>query len=163
MVDRLLLEPTLTNEQLALEFGMHEQTIAVVRRTDMFQAMLEDRRLHLEAKVDQTVLDKLQGKVARLADKAVDTLTEQLDRERSKLHDSVQRGTLETTEMALKAIGLIRTGGAASAPPTVHIDRAVIVDKSVLDEARAKMRALHAQSTSSGEGVGNPTLLPAPT
>lgn len=166
MADLLILDPTLTNLQIAEQLGLHEQTVAIVKRTDMFDAIVARRRLAITGKVEQTYLNKLQGKVQDLAEVSVDTLTEQVKAEQKKHLDSPSRGTLESCEVALKALGFI---GKSSAPayqqPGMVINAgAVIIGSDVLASARSKMRAVHAQSIGGddGEQVANTALLSAP-
>lgn len=163
LVEQLLLRPAATNEELSESIGLDKQTIAIMRRTDMFQLKLERRKEEIFGASKERILEKLEGKLARLADKAVDTLTDQIDRERAKMHESVQRGTLETTEMVLASMGFLgRRGAVPAGPPSVNIAQAVIVDNTMLEAARQKMRALHAQHPEAVEEVGNPALLPRP-
>lgn len=162
MADLLILDPTLTNEQVAEQLGLHYMTVQGVRRTDMFKAMMERRRDRIAGRVEDNYMARLQGKVGALAEKAVDTLHEQIAAEQKKVLAGVQQGTLETCEMALRSLGLIGSKGAGLAAPTQHLT--VVVNNDVLSSARGKMRTIHANARSGadGEEVSDTPLLSAP-
>lgn len=170
MADILLLAPALTceeiAEQLSFQIGrrFHVQTIEHVRRSDMFEAIMRRRRATLENRLDDDYAARMQGKIGKLAELSVDKLAEELERERNKMLDTVQRSSLETCEMALKAVGLIKSAGDAPAAVHTHQHNTVIVTGDVLASARAKMRSLNVEPGGSEDGgeVGNTPLLPAP-
>jgi hypothetical protein len=163
MADLLILDPTLTNEQVADQLGLHYMTVQIVRRSDMFKAMMTRRRDRLEGRIEENYISRLQGKVVELAEVSIDTLKGQVERENAKLIAGVQQGTMETCEMALRSLGLIGPKGQGGiAPASPHLT--VVVDNRVLASAQQRMRTIHANAGSSvdGEEVSNTNLLPAP-
>lgn len=162
LADLLILNPTATNEELAAQIGLHMSTVRAVRASDMFQAIVERRRDRIEGRVEETYMDKIQGKLGQLAEVAVDTVTEQLQRERQKMLDHVSEGSLETCEMALRSLGLINGRGGGGTPAPVQLS--VVVNNTVLESAREKMRTLHANASRGDDGkeVEHSALLSAP-
>lgn len=162
MADLLVLDPTLTNEQIAEQLGLHPQTVRAVRAGDMFKALVERRRERIAGRVEDNYMARLQGKVGALAEVAVDTLTQQVKTEQAKMVAGVQQGTLETCDMALRALGFISKGNGAAPPAPHHLT--VVVNNDVLSSAREKMRTIHANASSGAhsEAVSDPALLPAP-
>lgn len=162
LADLLILNPIATNEELAEQLSLHPQTVRAVRAGDMFKALVERRRDRISGRVEQNYMNRLQGKVGDLAEAAVDTLTSQVRAEQAKAIAGVQQGTLETCDMALRALGFIGQKGGAAPAQQPHLT--VVVNNGVLSGAREKMRTLHANASrgADSEEVSNPALLPAP-
>lgn len=158
VMDILIADPTLTNEQIALELrsNVHPVTVGLLRRQDMFKLALEERQEEISRGVTQHTLDRINGKVQRLASESLDTLTAQVERERLLNLTTPSRGTGETCEMALKALGFMKGPAAPSA--TVEVTNVVQVDARVLQQARDIMRDSHARP----HDAGSTPALPAP-
>lgn len=147
VLDLLVANPALTNEEIAVELQVHPVTVSYLRRSDMFQMAFEERQLRLSAAVDNFALDRIRGKVVKLAEKAVDVVTDQLDSEhkRAQAGDAtgVSKGALEGCEMALRALGFIGSGGgAAPAAQQLNISNSnvLVADSKMLANARQRMQ-----------------------
>lgn len=159
VIDLLIADPTLTNEQIAFELknAVVPITVSILRRTDMFKMALEARRQSISDAIDADTISSIQGKLGKLASKSLDTLVNQVERERLLDLANPTKQTTETCEMALRGLGIIR-GGAAGAPAvSVSQTTVVQVDASTLNAAREKMRDVHARQLSS-----DVPALPAP-
>lgn len=102
VIDFMLLNPTATHQEIADQFGVAKETIGYVLRSDMFKMRLEERRARFQAQVDGTAIERLQGKLAGLAERSLDALDEKIAEQRKELGIGETR---ETAEMALKALG----------------------------------------------------------
>lgn len=149
VIDLLIGDPTLTSEQVAehLQCNIHPVTISLLRRTDLFRLSLEERRDEISRGVDRHTLDRLTGKVMKLASVAVESLTEQVERERLLSLAAPSRAAIETCEMALKSLGYIK----GSPAPNVTVQQVVTVDARTLNAARDMMRDAHARPSSEGQ------------
>lgn len=164
VLDMLVADPTLTNEAIAIELQVHPVTVSYLRRSDLFQLSLEERQTRLSAAVDNFALDRIRGKVVKLAETAVDTLTTQVENEHAVARVSqagVSKGVLEGCESALRALGFIgQGGGAPSAVQQLNISNSqvLVADSRMLAAARQRMQE---RADASHEPVAR-TALPAP-
>lgn len=145
VLDLLVANPALTNEEIAIELQVHPVTVSYLRRSDMFKLALEERQLRLSAAVDNFALDRIRGKVMKLAERAVDTLVVQVDNEHTLAQASqqgVSKGALEGCEMALRALGFIGQGAGAAPVQQTNISNSnvLVADATMLAEARQRMR-----------------------
>ncbi len=159
VIDLLIADPTLTSEQISQELNgsVHPHMVAILRRTDMFKMSLQERRDAISAAVDANTIASIQGKLTKLAGVAVDTLTMQVERERMLDLANPTKQTTETCEMALRGLGIIKSGGGAAPVVNVQQNNVVTVDADILSAARNKMRDVHARDISAERPA-----LPAP-
>lgn len=145
MIEMLIAEPTLTNEQLSLGLDLHVQTVALVRRSDMFQLKYKQRLARLEEATNEHVRNRVEGRIARVADSALENLEIQLEQQRNLLLSGQivkeMRDTRETAETVLSALGYSRKGAAPAQAPQQN-NAVFVVDAALLKSAQEKMRAL---------------------
>lgn len=151
LMDYLLLHPSASREEMAEAFNVTTQTITNVTTSDLFRYQLDQRRKARAAEVDRSVLARLQDGVAALAGVTVERLTGAAVSGEMDLD-----GCRETAEMALRAIGYAQTG---STKPQIVQQTVVVVDKELLQNARASMRG----TRGSDAGADAQALLPAPS
>lgn len=143
MVELILLNPTITNAEIAETLGTTPIAVHFVRRSDMFQLLYRERLAKVQEITNEQLKGKLSGQMARLASVALDTLTEQVDAERELLLNSPSRGTRETAEMALQALGYMNPPrGQMGAPAVGNAENVFIVDAELLAQSREKMRSI---------------------
>lgn len=144
IIDYVLLNPAATQQEIGDHFGYTRETVNLVMNSDLFQAKLEERREEFRAKVDGTAIDRLEGKIAGLAEDSVDLLRDKIQQERAIIGLDATR---ETAEMALKALGY----GAPKISKTVNNNTQVVV-VSKDDLARARERIIGPAALPSPEG-----------
>lgn len=163
MAEMLIIDPTVTNEQLAIALELNVQSVALVRRSDMFKLHYRNRLAKFQDKNDERIRERLEGRITRVADSALENLELQLEQQRNLLLSGQvvkeMRDTRETAETVLSALGYSRKG-APPQPPAgqVNNNSVFIVDATLLASAREKMRAL----TNVIEGSSDTPALPAP-
>lgn len=139
----LILNPSATRAQAAEHFGVQPLTVILVCGSDMFKYYHAQRMKTFQNKVDQVAMARLEGKVANLANEAVDLLREKIEIERTVLGIDATR---ETAEMALKALGFgVRAQGPAVVNNTIH------VTSEDLAAARALMPGSQPKAIEDGE------------
>lgn len=133
IMDFMLLHPAATHAEIAEAFECTKEMISMLVNSDLFQYTLRQRRERFEARVDDHVMERLNGRVARLATVAVEKLVEGIEGGKIDLD-----GVRDTCDMALKNLGF---GGGGSRPIAAPVQPVVVVvDASALAEARARMR-----------------------
>lgn len=133
IIDFVLLNPTARHQDIADHFGYAVNTVSNVMNSDLFKMELEKRREAFREKVDGTAIERLEGKLAGLAEDSIDLLRDKIQAERAVLGLDATR---ETAEMALKSLGY----GAPKISKTVNNNAVVVVSKD--DLARARERIL---------------------
>lgn len=164
MIEMILLTPAITNKEIAEALQLCELTVSLVRRSDMFQLKFRQRMAELQANTDEVVKSRLEGKLARVADAALDNLGLAIENEQKLLEAGASpntRETRETAEMVLAALGYSRKGAPPAGPAQV-VNNTYVVDASALANARKMMRSL-GNGPSDGQ-VGQQVLpaLPSP-
>lgn len=135
LMDEMILSPRISREELAEKFQTSVQYITNLTTSDLFQHKLAERRERMGRVVEDTALARLTGKTARLAEVAIDKLTDTIVRPGS---DITLEGVRDTAEMALKSLGF---GQTTSRPgPAVVNQTVVVIDRETLASARARMR-----------------------
>lgn len=133
LMDYIILNPRASRDELAEHFSCTVVTITNITTSDLFRLQLEKRRERMALRVESSALERLQGKVARLATASVEKLTDAVESGKADLD-----GIRDTCDMALKALGY---GGSGPAKPAVtNTVQVVVVDANTLAEARARMR-----------------------
>jgi hypothetical protein len=146
LADYILLNPTATHEVIAEAFKVHVNTVGNVLRSDLFKMYFEQRKVSFQDQVNGTAIERLTGKVARLAEVGVDALTEKIEKEREVLGlDALT----ETSEMALKALGY---SPKSIINKTVNNTQVAVVDAGLLQAAR--QRIAEQREPASGEAGG---------
>jgi hypothetical protein len=135
-MDFYVLNPTATEEEAAAALNVHPHTVHLVKNSDLWQARFAQRREAFINKADALSLERLQGKVLKLAETGVDVLTQRIEAERVNLGLTCE-GVRETTDMALKALGY-----GVKAPPAkvVNNTQNIVISSGELAEARRRMR-----------------------
>lgn len=131
MLDDLVIEPAVTLKELAVRYGVSEQAVGMVVRSDMFQQRLRERREILHAVTDRTVGEKVQ----RVAGQALDNLHKRLAN--ATAFGVTMDQELQTAEMALKALGYGATPSGKGASASMQVN--VVVSANELAAARLKM------------------------
>lgn len=90
MIDRIIEDPAITQQELALYFGYSEPWISRVYGSDAFQARLAERKTEL---VDPAILEVIEGRMKGVAIQSLDIIAEKLAATRS-------------ADLALKALDL---------------------------------------------------------
>lgn len=133
VIDFMLLNPGATYKEIAEQFGVSPVTVSYVSNSDMFKMRLEERRAKFQSQVDGTAIERLQGKIAGVAERALDLMDEKIQLERQTMGIEATR---ETAEMALKALGY-GVPRAQSAQSTTVVN--VVVSRDDLARARERM------------------------
>lgn len=133
LAEYIIMNPSATKKQAAEFFGVTPQAVILVTGSDMFKHFLARRMQSLRDRVDQTAMDRLQGKVAVVAEQALDVLAEKIELERSNLGIDAVR---ESAEMALKALGFGTAKSSPQSPVTVQFN----ITSADLASARELMR-----------------------
>lgn len=145
MIELIIVQPSITNAELAEALDLNLITIGLVRKSDMFRVKWEMRKAQMQGVTDEVVKDRLQGKMARVADAALDNLQVNISNERKLLDTGAmpsQRDTRETAEMVLSALGYSKKGAAPASAAQVNANAVFIVDKDLLASARQDMRSI---------------------
>ena len=147
VIDLLIADPTLTAEQISFQLngGIGPEMITVLRRTDMFKLALRERMENISSAIDGSVTERIDRKLHKLAEKAIDAVSEQLEREQLTRPVGVTNGAFETCEMVLSKLGYGKGPGGGA--PIVGQQMNVVVNVTADDiaAAQAKMRAAHAR------------------
>lgn len=144
VMNYLIMNPTATNREIAEEFDVHEVTVQALTSSELFQYDLEQRRREYDDRVDQSFLERIQGKTARLAESAVDELQERIQASRASLGltGTPTEKTSDVTavaELALKTIGLgVKREGSA----VQHQTNVFVVSRELLQSSRERMRVV---------------------
>ncbi|QGH73583.1 MAG: hypothetical protein [Siphoviridae sp. ct7UA22] len=139
LMDTILANPRATLGEIATLFGVTQAWLSTVYHSDLFQAVLNDRRNCISGDFDRVTVAKLRN----IADKGLDTLTDALDDEETPL-----TARQNITEMALKGLGIL---GAKAAAPSVVINNSQTVVQErpgladAVQAARARIQARNAQ------------------
>lgn len=135
LMDFMLLNPRATQIEIAEHFDCHPQTISNVVNSDLFKMKFDQRKQSFQARVDGTAIERLQGKLAGVAERALDVLDEKIQAERLSLGiDAVK----ESAEMVLKSLGYGLQKPAAHA---TNVQVNLTVSKADLTEARDRALA----------------------
>lgn len=160
LIDFMLINPGMTNKELALYFNKSTQTIGQVVNNDMFRARLAARRQEHAERISTAIIEKTQG----IAYTALSMLKDRLEDDRTLKRVPV-RDLHEIASESLSRIGL----GPASPGITIQQNittQQLTVDPSALLRAQQRLRQNEAvltieqaSSRSPGsEGGGDGTL-----
>jgi len=133
----ILLHPTASNSDIAEHFDMHKQTITLLVSSDMFKSYFATRKQEIEARVNETAFERLNGKLARLAEQTVDVLAEKIEAQREVLG---LKETRETMDVALQHLGFGLKKTAPAGNATTNVQNMFVVSAADLSEARALMQ-----------------------
>ena len=149
MIDHMLMNPTVTLDELAAMFGRTRGWISTIKHADAFKARMEYRRQLL---VDPTIKDAIDERLMGSAEKAeallhrsLEVLQEKLSGPASAIPDNL---ALRAAEFGAKAIGL--GGNAPPAAPVASTNR--------LEELADRLIALQSRAVR-GADVSDATIL----
>lgn len=140
MVEYIVLNPAISQKELARLIGRSEGTVNLVVKSDMFQARLAQRRDALRERIDQTISQKL----LKVADLGLEVVTEQLETKRGALPFAA------TTEFVGNILERLGYGTKPSSPSTqvqVNVGSAPVavpVSSEALAAARQALLASNA-------------------
>lgn len=84
MIDELLVNPAISQGELARKFGYSETWISIIKNSDAFQTRMVERKAELvDPKLRATIAEKVDG----AANRALDRLIDRLD---SPIHGSIK-------------------------------------------------------------------------
>ena len=132
LMDTILASPTATLGEIAITFGVSQAWLSTVYHSDLFQAVLNDRRSQISADFDRTTL----GKLRRMADRGLDNLTQALEDEETPL--SAQQNI---TELALKGLGILGNRSTGPAVVVNNTQQLLVDQKPEMADAIAAARA----------------------
>lgn len=150
LMDVLFLEPSISIAEAAGRIGMSPGTAYHIASTDTFKFRLEERRRQHEARLEGELLSRLTGKAAKLAEVAIDSLTEKIEENRRRFglapkeaaDENLLRGPPpEVSVQDLKAAASLGLSVLAPAPalsPSLRPAH-VTVDRELLREARMRI------------------------
>jgi len=140
LMDHILAHPTTSFADIARHFGVTQAWLSTVYHSDLFQAVLNQRRTHLSEIHDNSVVAKLRN----IADKSLDKITSALDDEETPLSH-----TIEITKLSLKALGHIDQKNTPSTSVTINNNPTVFEDRPELNDAvqAARLRILARKSS----------------
>jgi len=135
IIDLMLGDPSLTKKDIAEKLGVHQVTIGLITRSDLFQEHLAKRRARFEQMQHATIIHDTTAVVTES--------TKHLLRALEKKRDSVPIETL----LDIRTSALEQLGYGRAASPAVQINNldnrkvTVAVNASAIAEARDAMRA----------------------
>jgi hypothetical protein len=136
LADYMIVHPTISNGELAKQFGRAESTISTVINTDSFKMYFRQRRAQHEQTLDAQVRQKL----FKIADNSLDTMLAVLEKKKDSVPiESLQR----MSDMALKNLGY---GAGSPSGVTVNVGPAqpqtvnIAVSLDDLERAREALR-----------------------
>lgn len=142
IIDDFFANPGTTIKECAARLGRSPVTISLIVRSDLFKARYAQRRDCFNEELDL----RLVGKLARVAETALDLTQEVLEKKR----DSVPLPLLhQIAEGAMERLGYgPKPAQGASAPVQVNINnnQAVTASPNALREAREKLKLLEASN-----------------
>lgn len=132
IMDFMLANPVVQMSAVAIHFKVSQCWLSTVRNSDLFIARLNERRRFMEE--DQAF--RIGTKMAILAEKGIDTMTEIMD-------DEEQTATikLDATKTALEALGFLGKNSISAQPQAPAIQ--VNINSDVFLQAREKAIAGH--------------------
>lgn len=108
MIDLILLQPDISQDEIALQFGFSTTWISQVMNSDAFQKRLADRKTEL---VDPVIVKELNDKISDLAHISLAII-------KKKLVQTEDKGlALSSAELTLKALGF---GARVEKNPTIQ-------------------------------------------
>ena len=78
MIDLILAEPTVTNRELAEIFGYGENWVGQIRKSDAFEARLQERKSIL---IDPAITRTIEDRLVQVTTKAIERVQEKLEAE----------------------------------------------------------------------------------
>ena len=108
MIDLIVMNPAISQGELAEVFGYTQGWVSIVINSDAFQARLEQRKAEL---IDPTIRVTLKERFTAVVARSLEVLQEKLAQDPSKVPDNL---ALRAAEMGAKALG---QGGHAPPPP----------------------------------------------
>lgn len=136
LIDYLLTNPGQTTKDIALALGKHPVTVSMVMGSDLFKARYEQRRKAFE--VD--LRDRLTGKIAKVAEKALDLTLERMENKRTAIP------LPELVDLQDKTLAMLGFGAKGTGPAQVNVqvnNGATIVapvSREALEESRNRLR-----------------------
>lgn len=154
IIDILLVEPTLTQKEVAARIGRSVVAVSYVMGSDLFKARYEARRLL----INETLAQAITGKLTRLAVDAIEITHEKLKLQRDKLPFE---DLVDVTDKTLSRLGY---GMKTAANPAVVINNnqqvVAPISADELEAIRARLRAEQAKTIEGTlpEGGSAPTV-----
>jgi hypothetical protein len=149
IIDLLLVEPTLTQKDIAIRLERHPATVGMIMNSDLFRARYEQRRGAQTAALTEAINTRL----SRVAFRALELTEEILAEERT----AVPLPAL--VDVADKALARLGYGPKMAANPAVVINNQTSVVAPVTPEQlrAARQKLIEAQAHASGSAGGVPS------
>ena len=131
-VDLQILEPGITQEEIAKRLGVLGSTVSIVMNSEMFIDYRRRRLAQHHKRVSQKTIEKVEA-VTQLS---LDVIHERIQKERSNIDLAAP---FKVMDFGLAALGFGQAArGAAGVPTQVNIT----VNSDVLGRARARMKTI---------------------
>lgn len=149
IMDFIIMNPAATNEDIAFTFNYSPGYVGQLLASDLFKAKLAEK----QTAVTNDVLNEVKDKITSLAKKGLDRLLQKI------AVDESHRDIRDTTELALRGMGVIAGKGGASVTVNTGGQTAIFqtVDQTVLQAARERMLARTAPGPA--EALNAPALI----
>jgi len=131
IIDLLLVEPGITQKDIAARLGKHFTTISIIMNNDLFKLRYEQRRGEQSSRLTAAINHKLSG----VALSALDIVQETLDKKRSALPFE------ELTDVMDSALERLGYGLKTASGPTVVVNTNAQVVAPISSEDLAVARA----------------------
>lgn len=118
MIDMIIMEPAISQNELARRFGYTAGWVSLVMSSDAFKERLEARKGEL---IDPTIRASLDERFRAVISRSLEILSEKLSAPASVVPDNL---ALQAAALGAKALGLgAREAPPPPAPPSDHLDR----------------------------------------
>ena len=153
IADLMILEPNLTQQEIAVRLDKTPATIYAITGTDLFRSYLDQRKRDLRAQTESVLTQKM----TKVAEASLDLVLDKLEKKR----DQVPLDTLQELSVSmLDRLGYSpKPAGPTvqiNAPTTTNNQTVVAVSADALSEARAALRlaeARRAETAPPSDGV----------
>jgi hypothetical protein len=142
IIELLLVEPTLTQNDIAIRLERHPATVGMIMNSDLFRARYEQRRGAQNA----ALTEEINTRLSRVAAQALELTEEILTEERTAIP------LPELVNVADKALARLGYGPKMAANPAVVMAVVAPVTSEQLQAARQKL--IEAQAHASGAAGG---------
>src|SRR5262245_23265865 len=160
IIDFLLVDPTLTQNDIAIRLERHPATVAMLMNSDLFRARYEQRRGAQSAALTQEINRRL----SRLAIQALELTEEVLTEQRTAVP---LPALVDVADKALARLGYGPKMAANPAVVMINDQTAVVVPVTREELQAARQKLIEAQAHTSGAAGGaasraeNASQLPA--
>lgn len=131
LIDFMLAQPRAGLRETSEYFGVSQSWLSIVKNSDAFQNEWDKRRAEHSSAVSVSLVERVEA----LAEVAIETMTERLEREGQSVGLTTLR---EISESALKSLGfgMKPNHGSSQTAQTINNNHMIVVDKETLARAR---------------------------